>query len=102
MTMEFYFDDKKCEETGYLKENCLNAIRRYLQERNKNGTIKETSEGVFVGTFDDIKTFCQLSFLADVSWFKSTISKWTWSVPEMDGYEYQYDMISGAKKHGLW
>jgi len=102
MTMEFYFDDKKCEETGYLKEDCLDAIRRHFAKNNPNGTIKETSEGIFEGVLKDINTFGFLVALEEKEWFRETVSGWYWTVPEMESGKNRVDMIASAKEHGLW
>jgi len=102
MTMEFYFDDKKCEETGYLKEDCLDAIRRHFAKNNPNGTIKETSEGIFEGTLKDYNAFGTTIFLDECEWFKATASGWYWTIPEMESGKRRFDMIADSKKHGTW
>ena len=102
MTMEFYFDDKKCDEAGYLKEDCLDAVRKHFTKRNKNGTIREIEEGIFEGTMDDFSAFGTAVNFEDYEWLRETVSEWYWTIPERESGKNRVDMVASAKEYGLW
>jgi len=102
MTMEFYFDDKKCDEAGYLKEDCLGAVRNHFVKRNKNGTIREIEEGIFEGTMDDFDAFTSALYFENREWFRETVSGWYWTIPEMESGKERVDMVACAKECNAW
>lgn len=102
MTMEFYFDENKCKEAGYLKDDCLNTVRKLFTAQNKNGTIKETEEGIFEGTLKDFDAFGAALDFSGSKWFQNTISGWYWTVPEMESGKNRVDMVAVAKKYDSW
>ena len=78
MKMEFIMDDEKCKKEGFEKGDCYAVIRKHFDKWNKNGTIKEIQEGVFVGEEDDINAFGSTFSLTDTNWFLKVIKEWYW------------------------
>lgn len=78
MKMEFIIDDEKCKKEGFEKADCYIVIRKHFDKWNKNGTIKEIQEGIFVGEEDDINAFGSTFSLTDTNWFLKVIKEWYW------------------------
>lgn len=91
MKMEFIIDDERCKKEGFKRTDCLNEIRKYFKKFNKNGTIKEIQEGIFVGEENDRVAFGTTACLTHTNWFLKVIKEWNWYV---DG-----DKIDCIKTH---
>lgn len=91
MKMEFIIDEEKCKKEGFKREDCFNVIRGHFDRWNKNGTIKEIQEGVFLGEEEDLNAFGSTFSLTGTNWFLKVIKEWNWYV---DG-----DKIDCIKKH---
>lgn len=78
--MEFIIDDEKCKKEGINKTDCFADIRRHFYEWNKNGTIKEIQEGIFIGEETDINAFGSTFSLTDTNWFLKVIKEWYWYI----------------------
>lgn len=85
MKMEFIFDDDKLRQNGYIKDQCLNVIRKMYAKYNSK-TIKEIQEGVFEGHTDNDWSILVIAVnLTDTSWFLKVIKEWYFYVDEGDG-----------------
>lgn len=70
---EFIIDDEKCKQEGFKRTDCLNELRKYFKRLNKNGTIKEIQEGIFIGEETKINAFGSTFSLTDTNWFLKVI-----------------------------
>lgn len=101
MKMEFIIDDEKCKKEGFKKEDCFNAIRKFFARYNRNGTIEEIQEGIFIGEEKDRVAFGTTACLTNTNWFLKVIKEWNWYVDggKIDCIKTHYRV---ARRNGIF